>query len=400
MRVFIRRIFLLFIVKSPRLKPVKSFIQKTPTFQILHGSKARARIIDQRALPHRVVLKDLRHYQDALRAIRDMEVRGAPLIGVTAAFGMVLAAQDAPENPSAFLARLRKAAVRLKEARPTAVNLAWAIERQWAEVRRGGTVAQIRARLLKRACVIAAEDERHCQRIGQHGLKVIREIARRKKGKPVQIMTHCNAGRLAAVNWGTATAPMYAAHFAGIPIHVWVSETRPRNQGASLTAWELGEAGVPYTLVVDNACGHFLQEGLVDLIIVGCDRMAANGDAANKIGTYLKALAAKAHRVPFFVALPSSTIDWTLRRGVGKIPIEDRGGHEVVRIAGAASPRKIAEVRLSPKFARAKNPGFDVTPAALVSGVITERGVCRPQQLKSLFQKSSLSPQGERKVRY
>lgn len=368
-----------------RLPPMKTLTHKTPTFQILGSSRAKARIIDQRALPHRLMLKDLSRFQDVCRAIRDMEVRGAPLIGVTAAFGIFLAARYAPENPSAFNAFMQKAAAQLKAARPTAVNLAWAVERQCDVMQQGGTIKEIRARLLENAKDIAAEDELHCKRIGQHGLKIIRKIARRKNGKPVQIMTHCNAGRLAAVDWGTATAPMYAAHLAGIPIHIWVSETRPRNQGASLTAWELGEAGVPHTLVVDNACGHIFQEGLVDLVMVGCDRMAGNGDAANKIGTYLKALAAKAHGVPFYVALPSSTIDWTLLKGVGKIPIEDRGASEVTRISGAVRKHKTTEVRLAPDLTQAKNPGFDVTPASLISGIITERGVCRPTALKRLF---------------
>jgi len=365
--------------------PMKSLSQKTPTFQILKGSRAKARIIDQRALPHRLVLKDLSRFQDAYRAIRDMEVRGAPLIGVTAAFGMFLAGQEAEGDLTANKLFMKKAAARLKAARPTAVNLAWAVDRQLEAIKLSASLKEMRKQLLQNAKAIAAEDELHCKRIGQHGLNIIRKIARRKKGQPVQIMTHCNAGRLAAVNWGTATAPMYAAHLEGIPIHVWVSETRPRNQGASLTAWELAEAGVPYTLVVDNACGHILQEGLADLVIVGCDRMASNGDAANKIGTYLKALAAKAHRVPFYVALPSSTIDWSLSKGVGKIQIEDRGIHEVVKISGAVGKHKTVEVQLAPRLTRAKNPGFDVTPASLITGIITERGVCRPKQLRVFF---------------
>jgi len=368
-----------------QIKGMKTLNPKTPSFRILSGRPPKARIIDQRALPHRLVLKDLRRFQEVCRAIRDMEVRGAPLIGVTAAFGMVLAAQEAPGDIAPFHAWIKKAALELKASRPTAVNLAWAVDRQYEEILRGGTLQQIKDRLLESAKAIAAEDEQYGRQIGQHGLKVIRKIARRKKGKPVQIMTHCNAGRLAAVNWGTATAPMYAAHLEGIPVHVWVSETRPRNQGASLTAWELGEEGVPHTLVVDNACGHLLQQGLVDLVIVGCDRMAGNGDAANKIGTYLKALAAKANGIPFYVALPSSTIDWRLKRGVGKIPIEDRGVKEVLSISGLSLRNKTTEVRLSPKRAAAKNPGFDVTPAPLISGIITERGVCRPSALKGLF---------------
>lgn len=376
---------MLFSTESPRLLFMKKLKHRIPTFEILKGLPVRARVIDQRVLPHRVVQKELRRFSDVCRAIRDMEVRGAPLIGVTAAFGMVLASREAPDTKGRFEPAIHKMAERLKATRPTAVNLAWAVDRQLKVIEWGGTVREIRAGLLKNARVIAAEDEAYCQQIGEHGLDLIREIARRKKGKPVQIMTHCNAGRLAAVNWGTATAPMYAAHLAGIPIHIWVSETRPRNQGAGLTAWELGETGIPYTLVVDNACGHLLQEGFVDLVIVGCDRMAANGDAANKIGTYLKSLAAKAQRVPFYVALPSSTIDWSMPKGVGRIPIEERGRHEVLRISGAAARQGITDVRLAPRQAQTRNPGFDVTPASLITGIITERGICRPSALKSVF---------------
>ncbi len=358
---------------------------KTPAFEFFGTRKRRVRIIDQRYLPHRLVVQELKCFDDAVASIRDMQVRGAPLIGVTAAAGMYLASQEAPLKAAAFDAFMQKAARRLKAARPTAVNLAWAADLQLKTLGSAGQAAEKKARLLQAARLIAAEDEACCRQIGEHGLALIKKIARRKKNKPVQIMTHCNAGRLAAVAWGTATAPVYAAQAAGIPIHVWVSETRPRNQGASLTAWELGEAGVPYTLVVDNACGHILQEGLVDLVIVGCDRMARNGDAANKIGTYLKALAARAHRVPFYVALPSSTVDWTLPSGVGKIPIEDRGSREVVAMTGRCGKNKIQEIRLAPGKAAAKNPGFDVTPAALISGIITERGICRPSQIKKIF---------------
>lgn len=355
-----------------------------PSITVSGKSRPLIRILDQRYLPHRCVIKTLKRAEDARRAICDMEVRGAPLIGVTAAFGLYLAACEAPGHPAAFRRHLQAAARRLKAARPTAVNLAWGIENQLKAQAAGRTPEEKKKLLLENAMRIAAEDEDCGRRIGEHGLKLIRKIARRKKG-PVQIMTHCNAGRLAAVAWGTATAPIYAAHRAGIPVHVWVSETRPRNQGASLTAWELQEAGVPYTLVVDNACGHLLQERKADLVIVGCDRMAANGDAANKIGTYLKALAAKENSVPFYVALPSSTIDWKLAAGVGRIPIEDRGGGEVLQMTGALSRRKNASVRLAPEGAKTRNPGFDVTPAKLITGVITERGVCTPARLRRLF---------------
>jgi len=355
------------------------------TFEILSGSKARARIIDQRKLPHSVQFKDLRRFSDACRAIGDMEVRGAPLIGVTAAFGMYLASLEAPSKPAAFQVFLKQSAKQLKLTRPTAVNLAWAVDKQLEMLSGDQSVLAVRKKLLANAKRIADDDVRYCRKMGENGLRIIRAMARRHPKRPVRIMTHCNAGRLAAVEWGTATAPIYAAHRAGIKIHVWVSETRPRNQGASLTAWELSEAGVPHTLVVDNACGHLLQEGLVDLVIVGCDRMAANGDAANKIGTYLKALAAAANKVPFYVALPSSTIDWTLPKGVGKIPIEDRGESEVLRIAGRSQGSTVAEVHLSCRSTQAKNPGFDVTPANLISGIITERGLCKPSQLKKQF---------------
>ncbi len=326
-------------------------------------------IIDQTLLPHRFATKQLARVADAAHAIRAMEVRGAPLIGVTAAYGMALAVEaDASDGA------IEAAANMLLATRPTAVNLRWAIE----DMRR--TVAPLAqraraARAWARADEIAEEDVAASQAIASHGLPLI-EAAFAKKGQgPVEILTHCNAGWLAAVDWGTALAPVYLAHDRGIPLHVWVDETRPRNQGASLTAWELGQHGVPHTVIVDNAGGHLMQRGRVDLAIVGSDRTTASGDVANKIGTYLKALAAHDNGVPFYVALPSSSIDWTIEDG-SRIPIEERDPAEVSEIAGALADGGIGRVRLTPKASPAANYGFDVTPARLVTAIVTERGSC------------------------
>jgi methylthioribose-1-phosphate isomerase len=334
-------------------------------------------IIDQTLLPHRFATLRLRTLDDACRAIRDMQVRGAGCIGATAGWGMYLAARETRgPDPDAALAR---AADLLAATRPTAVNLAWAVQRQLQAMRAGKTAPEKVAIARATAQAIADEDADFCRRIGQHGLALIREIAARKRGGPVNILTHCNAGWLAFVDFGSATAPIYAAHDAGIPVHVWVDETRPRNQGASLTAWELARHGVPHRLIVDNAGGHLMQHGLVDLVIVGTDRTTATGDVANKIGTYLKALAAADNRVPFYVAVPSSSIDWTMADGVKEIPIEERDPQEVLTVRGWAGGRETA-VRIAPDSTPAANYGFDVTPARLVTGLITERGVCRAQR--------------------
>ncbi len=340
------------------------------------------RIIDQRKLPFEFVVEELRSVEDAAVAIREMHVRGAGCIGATAGFGMFLAARESAGTGGDLMARMRDAGEILKATRPTAVNLAWAVERQLRVVgeEEGEDVRVQAARAT--AQEIADEDAEWCRRIGEHGLDLIREIAARKgENAPVQVLTHCNAGWLAFVDHGSATAPIYAAHDAGIPVHVWVDETRPRNQGARLTAWELGKHGVPHTVVVDNAGGHLMQTGQVDLMITGTDRTTRTGDVANKIGTYLKALAARDNGVPFYVALPSSTFDWKRRDGLREITIEERGGEEVSVIGGSPGRGEAeVEVRLTPEGTVAANYGFDVTPARLVTGLITERGICEASE--------------------
>ena len=325
-------------------------------------------IIDQTALPHAVKTVALKTFDDAAYAIQAMLVRGAPLIGVTAAYGVALAMRDDASDAS-----LEEAMTTLAAQRPTAVNLRGA----WNEMR--SALVKIpdadRPRAaFKHAAKIATDDVEMCRKIGLHGLTLIRDIAAKKPGKPVNILTHCNAGWLACIDWGTATSPIYHARNAGIALHVFVDETRPRNQGASLTAFELKQAGVPHTLITDNAGGHYMQTGEVDLVIVGADRVAANGDVANKIGTYLKALAAFDNDVPFYVALPSSTIDWALDSGKS-IPIEERSADEVLNVTGRLANGSIASVAIAAPGTPARNPAFDVTPARLVTGLITDRGV-------------------------
>ncbi|GEP41514.1 S-methyl-5-thioribose-1-phosphate isomerase [Brevifollis gellanilyticus] len=330
---------------------------------------ATVRIIDQRRLPWSFDLLDLRTVAEVAHAIQDMAVRGAGLIGATAGFGMALAARESTDE--AHLARLARSLI---ETRPTAVNLSWAVNRQLTAIREAGFPNRIRTARAE-AQRIADEDAAMCAAIGQHGLAIIQEIAARKPGQVVNILTHCNAGWLAFVDHGSATSPIYAAHAAGIPVHVWVDETRPRSQGARLTAWELGQQGVPHTIIADNTGGHLMQHGLVDLVITGADRVTSHGDAANKIGTYLKALAAKDNGVPFYIALPTSTLDLTLGDGVKEIPIEQRGGDEVTHLEGIASDGSVQTVRIVPEGSRAVNYGFDVTPARLITGWITERGI-------------------------
>jgi methylthioribose-1-phosphate isomerase len=339
-------------------------------------------IIDQTRLPHEFVVVRLRTVGDAARAIVTMQVRGAPLIGVTAAYGMALAMRADSSR-----ANLGRAYTHLLKTRPTAINLRWALD-QMRKLLTPLPQGQRGAASYAKAAELAEQDLALNHTLGEHGLKLLREMLKKKKrGEPLQIMTHCNAGRLATVGWGTVTAPIYLAQAKGLPVHVWVSETRPRNQGAALTAWELGERGVPLTVISDNAAGHLLQRGLVDLIIVGADRVTARGDVANKIGTYMKALAANANGVPFYVAFPESTVDWAIRDGVKEIPIEQRNAREVTHLTGALTQSKVGEVRLTPEGAAARNDAFDVTPANLVTGFITERGVCRPAGLKRLFGK-------------
>jgi methylthioribose-1-phosphate isomerase len=326
-------------------------------------------VIDQAALPHRFATIRLETLQDAARAIVTMQVRGAPLIGATAAYGICLAlAADASDES------LERACAALMATRPTAINLKWALDEMMAAVRNRPREERVAA-AYRRAAEICDEDVAINQAIGRHGLTLIQEIAAKKPGARVNVLTHCNAGWLATVDVGTALAPVYTAHDAGIPLHVWVDETRPRNQGASLTAWELGQHGVPHTVIPDNTGGHLMQHGEVDIAIVGTDRVAANGDVDNKIGTYLKALAAKDNNVPFYVALPSPTIDFTVKDGVADIPIEQRSADEVATMTGRAADGRIETVRIVPDGSAVANYGFDVTPARLVTGLITERGV-------------------------
>jgi len=350
-------------------------------------------ILDQTRLPHETVVRRLTTVAQVAEAIVTMQVRGAPLIGVAAAFGVALALRKDPGDRG-----LAAAYEQLIATRPTAVNLRWALDAMRNHL--APLDPKVRASAAYAEAVrMRADDIATNRAIGEHGLRLIEDALRKRRGAgPVRILTHCNAGRLGTLGWGTATAPMYLAHEAGIPIHVWVSETRPRKQGAALTAWELGQAGIPLTVVVDNAAGHLLQRGLVDLVLVGADRVTAQGDAANKIGTYLKALAARAHRVPFYVAFPGTTIDWTLRDGVAGIPIEERSAREVTHVIGASSSGRLAEVRVTPAGAGARNDAFDVTPARLITGLITERGVCRATVagLKRLFPEAAATLKTQR----
>lgn len=340
----------------------------------------KVRIIDQRFLPHQWIEEDLSCTEDVVRAIADMHVRGAGLIGATAGYGMWLAAREAAREPDQFQTTLAKLADRISAARPTAVNLVWAVNRQLAAMACAESPDEAIAIACQTAIEIADEDADCCRRIGLHGLDLIRGLSEKKPtGSPVNILTHCNAGWLAFVDYGSATAPIYAAHDAGLAVHVWVDETRPRCQGSKLTAWELGQHGVPYTIVADNAGGHLMQHGMVDIVIVGTDRTTRTGDVANKIGTYLKALAAHDNDVPFYVALPSSTFDWSLRDGVKEIPIERRGDEEVLCADGWDGDRLI-DVQIAPAGAGAANYAFDVTPARLISGLITERGICQASE--------------------
>ena len=334
-------------------------------------------IIDQRFLPHSFVVEDIHTADEMVTAIRDMHVRGAGLIGASAGYGMYLSVKEAldlsiPEE------HIRDCARRLVQTRPTAVNLEWAVNRQLSAIAQEKSGMEKLAAAKKTAIDIAQEDIGYCRSIGRHGLALIQEIADRKDG-PVQILTHCNAGWLAFVDHGTATAPIYEAFKKGIDLHVWVDETRPRNQGASLTAWELLQQGIPHTVIADNTGGHLMQHGMVDLVITGADRVTRKGDAANKIGTYLKALAAKDNQVPFFVAFPSSTFDWSISDGIKEIEIEERSGDEVKYMQGWCEG-SVKTVLLTPPGSPVINYGFDVTPGRLITGLITERGVCEANE--------------------
>ena len=345
-------------------------IHGRPTRTIWPTASGAVEIIDQTKLPHALEIVVLETVDAAVRAIATMQVRGAPLIGVTAAWGLALAMAVDPSD-----AALAGAGARLKASRPTAVNLAWAVDRVTAMLK-DLPVSGREAAAYAEAQAITEEDVAACRRIGEYGADLIGGAAARKPGEPVNILTHCNAGWLATVDWGTALAPIYVAQERGIAMHVWVDETRPRNQGAALTAFELGHQGIAHTVIADNTGGHLMQHGRVDMCIVGADRITGAGDAANKIGTYLKALAAADNGVAFHVAAPSSTIDWTLTDGVAQIPIEERDPSEVTHITGALADGTLASVRVAAPGSPAANFGFDVTPARLITSLITERGVC------------------------
>ena len=337
------------------------------------------KIIDQTKLPHQFIIKELNTVKDTINAIKIMEVRGAPLIGGTAAYGMALAVQE--NNDPNFI---KKSSEKLIESRPTAINLKWAVDRMIKKLS-GIKSDQILDIALKEAKEICDEDEKFCQSIGINGLKIIEKIYNKKKDT-VNILTHCNAGWLATINWGTATSPIYHAHQKGIPVHVWVDETRPRNQGANLTSYELNEENIPNTIIADNTGGILMQRGDVDMCIVGTDRTLSNGDVCNKIGTYLKALAAHDNNVPFYVALPSSTIDWEIKEGKD-IPIEERNSEELSHVEGIDENNEIKKVLIYPKKSKAMNLAFDVTPAKYVTGLITEKGICEASSdaLKKMF---------------
>ncbi|HKL00964.1 MAG TPA: S-methyl-5-thioribose-1-phosphate isomerase [Desulfotignum sp.] len=342
-------------------------------------------VIDQRFLPHSMTIKDLPTVDAVIHAIKAMVVRGAPLIGATGAFGVYIALKEKGSRPEDDL-WLSRQCDRLRIARPTATNLCWGVDRvQTAVTTAGDGDTRIQA-ALDQALAVAEEEAVNCRKIGEYGLSLIQEISDKKKGRPVNILTHCNAGWLACIEYGTATAPVYAAFDAGIDVHVWVDETRPLNQGSRLTAWELGKHGIAHTVITDNAGGHLMQHNLVDLVIVGTDRTTRAGDVANKIGTYLKALAAKDNNIPFYVALPSSTFDWSITDGIADIPIEERDPDEIRYVQGWCNG-DISQVLVPPDNSPAANHAFDVTPARLVTGFITERGVCGASEkgIKTLF---------------
>ena len=337
-------------------------------------------IIDQRFLPYKFIIEDLTTVDEVARAIKDMHIRGAGLIGAAAGYGMYISALHAPKNSEKiFLEALTADGEKLKATRPTAINLEWAVQRQIDAISAAGGINEKMQTALSTARAIADEDADFCHRIGENGLEIIRGISRVKDGETVNVLTHCNSGWLAFVDYGTAISPVYLAHDSGIKVHVWVDETRPRNQGARLTAWELDQQGVPHTVIADNTGGYLMQHGMVDLVITGTDRTTYTGDAANKIGTYLKALAAKDNGVPFYIALPSSTFDWQVRDGIKEIPIEQRDEEEVKYIAGL-NDGEIKKVLLTPENSPAANYAFDVTPARLITGLITERGVCKASE--------------------
>lgn len=343
------------------------------------------RVIDQQKLPFRFEIKELRSVDDIYNAIRDMTVRGAPLIGAAGAFGIYLAVLEMNSKTN-MAVHLENAARYLLSSRPTAVNLSWAISVVLGKLSLIKDSTLLAKTAFDTALMICDKEKANCMDIGRHGLKLIEGILESKGGNTVNILTHCNAGWLACIDYGTATAPIYLAHESGIPVHVWVDETRPRNQGAGLTAWELGKAGVDHTLVCDNTGGHLMQHGMVDLVLVGCDRATIKGDVANKTGTYLKALAAYDNKVPFYSAFPSTSFDFDLEDGIRDIPVEERDPEEVIYVTGL-SEGHTGKVRICPENTRAVNYGFDVTPAKLITGLITEKGICKAKEkdIKAMF---------------
>lgn len=355
------------------------------TIWLNEANQKQVCVIDQRYLPHQFIIENLSTVDEVATAILDMHIRGAGLIGATAAYGMYIAALEASER-SNFQEHLEQCAIQLKATRPTAVNLEWAVNRQLKEIEGADSIQEKINCALQTAEQIANEDATYCKKIGEHGVMLIEAISAQKNGAVVNILTHCNAGWLAFVDYGSATAPIYEAQKRGIKIHVWVDETRPRNQGANLTAWELLEQGIPHTVIADNTGGHLMQHGMVDLVITGADRVTRAGDAANKIGTYLKALAAKDNSIPFYIALPSSTFDWKIRDGIKEIEIEERNANEVKYMSGYCDG-ELKTVLVTPLNSPAANYGFDVTPARLISGLITERGICpaNEQAILTLF---------------
>ncbi len=352
---------------------------KNKVYRTIWFENNSVKIIDQTKLPHQFIIKDLKNVNDAVNAIKSMEVRGAPLIGATAAYGLVLSIIE--KNDLSFL---KKSSEDLIASRPTAINLKWAVDRMMKKLLAKND-KEILNIALNEAKNIVEEDIKFCESIGKYGLKIIEEISNKKKDT-VNILTHCNAGWLATIDWGTATSPIYQAHKKGIKVHVWVDETRPRNQGANLTSYELNEEGVPNTVITDNAGGILMQRGQVDMCIVGTDRTLSNGDVCNKIGTYLKALAAKDNNIPFYVALPSSTIDWTIKDH-NKIPIEERNSEELSHVEGIDENSTFKKIRIYPHNTKSLNLAFDVTPAKYITSLITEKGICEASEkgLKNLF---------------
>jgi len=348
------------------------------TIWLKEGDDSIVQIIDQRFLPHKFIIEDLHSLAEVIHAIKDMHVRGAGLIGAAAGYGMFLATREAAGSDT-FDESFIQSARELKSSRPTAVNLEWAVNRQLAAIGSSNTIKEKVDIAKKTAIEIADEDAGFCKSIGLHGVKLIEGMSERKNGETVNILTHCNAGWLAFTDFGTATSPIYEAFDSGLDVHVWVDETRPRNQGASLTAWELLNHGVPHTIIADNTGGHLMQNGKVDMVITGADRVTRTGDVANKIGTYLKALAATDNNIPFYVAIPSSTIDWKIRDGKTEIPIEERGEEEVKYIQGMADDA-LTTVLIAPLESPASNYGFDITPSRLITGLITERGICQASE--------------------